>query len=269
MFAQVVYKLSEMCYDVHSHNERSRTVPKIVQHAVPAGEAKRGDMYNDVTIGSIKRGTSRVTFFDAEDQQFAYLRQTDIIRVARAEPTARERLDQELEQVEYYFNQYDETILRARSFDALTAFQEAITGRDGKQWTWASSFQVDDFIQRQAHAQFWAGLHLTEEFKDTPERPAQTTTDRLVILVELLNELRKRFLDQSRSHSTSQVSNLMDEAKLEAHRQALSDYFGGGLARFEWHLKHVRILEKAVRDEPEHVELVHAVNAAVRGNDIL
>jgi hypothetical protein len=244
-------------------------VPKIVQHAIPAGEAKRGDMYNDVTIGSIKRGTSRVTFFDAEDQQFAYLRQGDVIRVARSEPTARERLDQAFELVEHYFDQYDETIMNARSFDALTAFQVALTDRSGTQWTWASSFQVDDFIQRQAHAQFWASLPLTEEFEDKTERPARTTRDRLAILVELLDHLRKRFLDQSPSHSTSQVSNLMDAAKLEAHRKALADYFGFGLARFEWHLNEVLKLEQAARDEPVYAELVHAVNAAVRGNDIL
>lgn len=239
-------------------------MPRIIQHAISADEARRGDMYNDVTIGHIKRGPVRVTFFNAEDEQFAYLRRTDVIRVARSEPTPREDLEKELELVEHFMQQYDERILRGRAYNATTAFQEAITNRNETVSIWATSFQLESFIQEQATAMFFGSLPLCEEFDDTPDRPAQTTRDRLVILVDILESLRRRYLDRSPSHSTSALSNVMDEAHIEAHRKAITGYFGSGLNQFEWHLAKVRELEQAVVEDEatETVTLVSSTGAS-------
>lgn len=221
-------------------------MPRIVQHAIAADEVRKGDLYNDTTVCTIKRGPVRITFFDSEDQQFAYLRRTDVVRIQRVEPTAQELLEKELEYCEALMNAHDEHVLKARQFDALTVFQQELTDRKNNQWTWSSSFQLEGFIKRQAEAEFWAGLPLSEEFEDKPERPAQTTTDRLVCLVELLEHLRKRYLDRSPTNSSSQVSNLMDQARAEAHREAITGYFNSGLLPFEYHLKKVRELEQDV-----------------------
>lgn len=227
-------------------------MPKFVTMELELQTVRAGDFIPgpDKTVATRKLGTKNTTLYDLDDRQIVYARSDSAIQVQRSVPTAQEELDVALEYAKNLLESYDETVRKAQAFDVLEAFRASVTGRDGSVWRMSSSFQLEDFINRQAHARFWAQLPTLEALSLRENtKPLTTVREQLEFVASLHAHFTERYVDSSPQHSSSQLSNLMDEAERETMREAVRGAFGSGFKRFVYQLEKVQKLEAQVAAE--------------------